>query len=52
MGGGRLRRPPPFVESFMDGCGKAVEAAEAAEAAKTQADAYETSEPLGPELCI
>ena len=34
-GGGRLRRPPPFVDSFMDGCGEAVEAAEAAEAAKT-----------------
>ena len=34
-GGGRLRRPPPFVDSFMDGCGEAVEAAEAAEATKT-----------------
>ena len=32
-GGGRLRRPPPFVDSFMDGCGEAVEAAEAAEPA-------------------
>ena len=36
----------------MDGCGKAVEAAEAAEAAKTQANAYETSEPRGPKLYI
>ena len=34
-GGGCLRRPPPFVDSFMDGCREAVEAAEAAEAAKT-----------------
>ena len=25
-GGGRLRRPPPFVDSFMDGCGEAGEA--------------------------
>ena len=31
----QIRRPPPFVDSFMDGCGEAVEAAEAAEAAKT-----------------
>ena len=34
-GGGHLRRLPPSVDSFMDGCGEAVEAAEAAEAAKT-----------------
>ena len=38
-GGGASRRlhkggrPPPFVDSFMDGCGEAVEAAEAAEPA-------------------
>ena len=25
-GGGRLRRHPPFVDSFMDGCGEAGEA--------------------------
>ena len=31
-GGGRLRRPPPFVDSFMDGC---VGAGEAADTAKT-----------------
>ena len=24
-GGGRLRRPPPFVDSFMDGCVVAVQ---------------------------
>ena len=30
-GGGRLRRPPPFVDSFMDGCVGAGEAADAAE---------------------
>ena len=30
-----LRWPPPFVDSFMDGCREVVEAAEAAEAAKT-----------------
>ena len=24
-GGGRLRRPPPFVDSFMDGCVAAVQ---------------------------
>ena len=30
-GGGRLRRPPPFVDSFMDGCVGAGEAAGAAE---------------------
>ena len=30
-GGGRLRRPPPFVDSFMDGCAGAGEAADAAE---------------------
>ena len=24
-GGGRLRRPPPFVDSFMDGCAVAVQ---------------------------
>ena len=38
--------------SSVHGCGEAVEAAEAAEAAKTQANAYEISESLGPELCI
>ena len=30
-GGGRLRRPTPFVDSFMDGCVGAGEAADAAE---------------------
>ena len=34
-GGGRLRRPPPFVDSFMDGF---VAAKEAADAAETQAN--------------
>ena len=34
-GGGRLRRPPPFVDSFMDGC---VGAGEAADAAETHAN--------------
>ena len=29
-GGGRLRRPPPFVDSFMDGFVAAKEAADAA----------------------
>ena len=38
--------------SSVDGCGEAVEAAEAAEAAKTYANAYGTSESLGPELYI
>ena len=27
-GGGRLRRPPPFVDSFMDGCVAAVQVEE------------------------
>ena len=38
-GGGRLRRPPPFVDSFMDGC---VGAGEAADAAETYANVCKT----------
>ena len=38
-GGGRLRRPPPFVDSFMDGC---VEAGEAADAAETHVNVRKT----------
>ena len=38
-GGGRLRRPPPFVVSFMDGC---VGAGEAADAAETYANVCKT----------
>ena len=38
-GGGCLRRPPPFVDSFMDGC---VGAGEAADAAETYANVGKT----------
>ena len=38
-GGGRLRQPPPFVDSFMDGC---VGAGEAADAAETYANVCRT----------
>ena len=38
-GGGRLRRPPPFVDPFMDGC---VGAREAADAAETYANVCKT----------
>ena len=38
-GGGRLRRPPPFVDSFMDGF---VEAKEAAGAAQTHVNLGKT----------
>ena len=35
-GGGRLPRPPPFVDSFMDGCVGAGEASDAAETRKRE----------------
>ena len=38
-GGGRLRRPPPFVDSFMD---SGVGAGEAADAAETYANVCKT----------
>ena len=38
-GGGRLRRPPPFVDSFIDGF---VGAGEAADAAETYANVCKT----------
>ena len=38
-GGGRLRRPPPFVDSFMDG---GVVAGQAADAAGTYANVCKT----------
>ena len=38
-GGDRLRRPPPFVDSFMDG---GVDAGEAADAAETYANVCTT----------